>query len=217
MKREEILTRLSECGVVAVIRAPSAGVLVDIAKALLQGGVIGIEVTMSTPDAIGGIEKVAASLGDQVVVGVGTVLDAATCTAAINAGAQFVVSPVLIPEVIEATRMQEKVSVPGALSPTEILTAWSAGADVVKVFPATSMGPQYLRDLLAPLPFLRLTPTGGVSAKNAGDWIKAGAVMVGAGSTLVTKDAMAHGDWAAITRNACEFVQAVQMARTQQA
>jgi 2-dehydro-3-deoxyphosphogluconate aldolase/(4S)-4-hydroxy-2-oxoglutarate aldolase len=213
MQREEVLTRLSDCGVVAVIRAPSADVLVDIAKALHEGGVIGIEVTMSTPQAISAIEKVVHTCGRDVIVGVGTVLDAATCADAIHAGAEFVVSPVLDPAIVETTRRLGKVSVPGALTPTEIFTAWSAGADVVKIFPATSMGPQYIKDLLAPMPFLRLTPTGGVSAKNAADWIRAGAVMVGAGSTLVTKEAMAAGDWAAITRNSRDFVAAVKSAR----
>lgn len=213
MQREEVLTRLSDCGVVAVIRAPSADVLVDIAKALHEGGVIGIEVTMSTPQAISAIEKVVQTCGREVIVGVGTVLDAATCADAIHAGAEFVVSPVLDPAIVETTRRLGKVSVPGALTPTEIFTAWSAGADVVKIFPATSMGPQYIKDLLAPMPFLRLTPTGGVSAKNAADWIRAGAVMVGAGSTLVTKEAMAAGDWAAITRNSRDFVAAVKSAR----
>ncbi len=213
MKRETTLLRMVECGVVAVIRAQSAGQLLDIAKALMEGGVTGIEVTMSTPKAIAGIEKLSDVLGDKVVIGVGTVLDAATCSAAIGAGAEFVVSPVLCPAVVETTRKLGKVSIPGAFTPTEILTAWSAGADVVKVFPATSMGPQYIKDLLAPMPFLRLTPTGGVSAKNAGEWIKAGAVAVGAGSTLVTKEAMIQSDWAAITANAREFIGAVAAAR----
>ncbi len=213
MKREEVLTRLTECGVVAVIRAPSADLLVDIAKALLEGGVIGIEVTLSTPNAFVAIEKVVHTLGRDVIVGVGTVLDTGACAAAIHAGAEFVVSPVFDPAIVETTRRLGKVSVPGALTPTEILNAWSAGADVVKIFPAGGVGPQYIRDLLAPMPFLRLTPTGGVSAANATDWIRAGALMVGAGSTLVTKDAMANKDWAAITRNSREFVAAVRTAR----
>lgn len=213
MKRETTLLRLTECGVVAVIRAQSAGQLLDIAKALLEGGVTGIEVTMSTPKAIIGIEKLSDALGDKIVVGVGTVLDAATCSAAIHAGAEFVVSPVFCPAVVETTRKLGKVSIPGAFTPTEILTAWSTGADVVKVFPATAMGPQYIKDLLAPMPFLRLTPTGGVSAKNAGEWIKVGAVAVGAGSTLVTKEAMTHSDWAAITANGREFISAIAAAR----
>jgi len=214
MTREEVLTKLTQCGVVAVIRAPSADVLVDISKALVDGGVIGIEVTMSTPHAISAIEKVTAACGAQAVIGVGTVLDAATCADAIHAGAQFVVSPVLDTRIIDTTRRLGRVAIPGALTPSEIFTSWTAGADVVKIFPATSMGPQYIKDLLAPMPFLRLTPTGGVSAKNTGEWIKAGAVMVGAGSTLVTKEAIASKKWADITRNAHEFISAVNAARS---
>jgi len=214
MTREEVLTKLTQCGVVAVIRAPSADVLVDISKALVDGGVIGIEVTMSTPHAISAIEKVTAACGAQAVIGVGTVLDAATCADAIHAGAQFVVSPVLDTRIIDTTRRLGRVAIPGALTPSEIFTSWTAGADVVKIFPATSMGPQYIKDLLAPMPFLRLTPTGGVSAKNTGEWIKAGAVMVGAGSTLVTKEAIAGKKWADITRNAHEFISAVNAARS---
>jgi 2-dehydro-3-deoxyphosphogluconate aldolase / (4S)-4-hydroxy-2-oxoglutarate aldolase len=213
MKKDIVLQRLADCGVVAVIRAQSASQLQDIAKALIDGGVIGIEVTMSTPKAIQGIEKLVDTLGDKCVVGVGTILEPATCADAINAGAEFVVSPVLNPAVIETTRKLGKVSIPGAYTPTEILTAWTAGADIVKVFPATTLGPGYLKDLLAPMPFLKLTPTGGVDAKNAGDWIKAGAVAVGAGSSLVSKDALAKGEWAAITATAKQFVDAVKAAR----
>ncbi len=213
MNKETVLQRLAGCGVVAVIRAQSATQLHDIAKALIAGGVIGIEVTMSTPNAIQGIEKLVGLLGDTGIVGVGTVLDAATCNDAINAGAEFVVSPVLNPAVIETTRKHGKVSIPGAYTPTEILTAWNAGADVVKVFPATALGPQYIKDLLAPMPFLKITPTGGVDAKNAGEWIKAGAVAVGAGSSLISKEALTKGDWAAITANAKQFVDAVTAAR----
>jgi 2-dehydro-3-deoxyphosphogluconate aldolase / (4S)-4-hydroxy-2-oxoglutarate aldolase len=213
MNKESTLQRLTESGVIAVIRAASAGHLLDIAKALLAGGVISIEVTTSTPQAIQGIEKLVDALGDQAVIGVGTILDPTTCADAIHAGAAFVVSPVLNPAVIEVTRKLGKVSIPGAFTPTEILTAWSAGADVVKVFPATALGSQYLKDLLAPMPFLRLTPTGGVDAKNTADWIRAGAVAVGAGSSLVTKDALARGDWAAITANAKQFIEAVRTGR----
>jgi len=140
-------------------------------------------------------------------------LDSATCADAIHAGAQFVVSPIFEPQVVATTLRYGKISIPGAFTPTEIMQAWSAGADVVKVFPSTSLGPAYFKDLLAPLPQLRLTPTGGVDIKNAGDWIKAGAVFVGAGSALVTKDAMAKGDWTSITSNAKAFVAAVRAAR----
>jgi len=211
--KQQLIDQVAEAGVVAVIRAPSPDVLPDIARALLEGGVPAIEVTMTTPKAIRGIEKLADQLGDKAVIGDGTILDSATCADAIHAGAQFVVSPIFNPQVVATTLGYGKISIPGAFTPTEIMQAWSAGADVVKVFPSTSLGPAYFRDLLAPLPQLRLTPTGGVDIKNAGDWIKAGAVFVGAGSALVTKDAMAKGDWTSITSNAKAFVAAVRAAR----
>lgn len=213
MKKEVAFQKLSECGVAAVIRAQSAGQLQDIAKALIEGGVIGIEVTMSTPKAISGIEKLVDALGDKCVVGVGTILDAGTCADAIHAGAEFVVSPIMDPKIIETTRRLGKISMPGAYTPTEIFTAHTAGADVVKIYPGNMCGPGYVKDLLAPMPFLRLMPSGGVDAKNVADWIKAGAVMVGAGSSLVTKDAMSKGDWAAIAALAKQFVENVKAAR----
>ena len=211
--KEQSFQQMTDSGVVAVIRAPSQNVLLDIARALIEGGVPSIEVTMSTPKAIAGIEKLANELGDRAVVGVGTVIDAATCRDAIAAGAQFVVSPVFDPEIVATTRRYGKISIPGAFTPTEILRAWTAGADVVKVFPSTALGPQFFKDILAPLPQLKLTPTGGVDLKNAGDWIKAGAACIGVGSALVTRDAMAKGDWNNITIAARQFVEAVKFAR----
>ena len=211
--KEQYFNQIAESGVIAVIRAPAQEMLIDIANALLAGGVPAIEVTMSTPKAIAGIEMLADRLGDKCVVGVGTVLDAATAKDAIQAGAQFVVSPTFEPEIVETTRRYGKISVPGAFTPTEIMRAWGAGADVVKVFPSTALGPSYFKDILAPLPQLKLTPTGGVDLKNAGEWIKAGAVFLGAGSALVSKDAMAKKDWPAITNNAKAFVDAVRTAR----
>lgn len=211
--KDQIFSQMLSSGVVAVIRAQSKDQLKDIAAALIEGGVPSIEVTMSTPKAIAGIEMLADALGDKAIVGVGTVLDAATARDAIAAGAQFVVSPILDPEIIATTRRYGKISIPGAFTPTEILKAWTAGADVVKVFPSTSLGPTYFKDILAPLPQVRLTPTGGVDLKNAGDWIKAGAACLGAGSSLVTKDALSKSDWTSITANAKAFVQAVATAR----
>ena len=211
--KEQYFQQIADAGVIAVIRAPSKESLIDIAQALLAGGVPGIEVTMSTPKAIAGIEMLADQLGDKCVVGVGTVLDAATAKDAIQAGAQFVVSPMFEPEIVETTKRYGKISVPGAFTPTEIMRAWGAGADVVKVFPSTALGPSYFKDILAPLPQLKLTPTGGVDLKNAGEWIKAGAVFLGAGSALVSKDAMAKKDWSSITNNAKAFVDAVKTAR----
>ena len=131
----------------------------------------------------------------------------------IAAGAQFVLSPTFNPEIVATTRRYGKISVPGAFTPTEILNAWTCGADVVKVFPSTAIGPGYFKDILAPLPQLKLTPTGGVDLKNAGDWIKAGAVFLGVGSALVTKDALNTNDWKSITANAKAFVEAVKAAR----
>ena len=215
MKKELALQRLTDCGVVAVIRASSADQLKDIASALIEGGVIGIEVTMSTPKAISGIEKLVDTFGEKIVVGVGTVLDPGTAADAIHAGAEFVFSPVIDTRVIETTKRLGKAVIPGAYTPTEILNAWSAGADVVKVFPATTLGPGYFKDILAPMPFLKLTPTGGVDLKTAGEWIKAGAVCVGAGSSLVSKDACTKGDWAGITANAKAFVETIKAARAE--
>jgi 2-dehydro-3-deoxyphosphogluconate aldolase/(4S)-4-hydroxy-2-oxoglutarate aldolase len=211
--KEQYLNQITSSGVVAVIRAKSKDQLMDIAKALLAGGVPAIEVTMSTPKAIAGIEMLADALGDQAVVGVGTVIDAATCRDAIAAGAQFVVSPTFDAEIVATTKRYGKISIPGSFTPTEILRTWSAGADVVKVFPSTTLGPGYFKDILAPLPQLKLTPTGGVDLKNAGEWIKAGAACIGVGSALVSKEALAKNDWAAITSSAKAFVDAVQKAR----
>lgn len=211
--KEQVLARMCEAGVVAVIRAKSKDQLVGITEALLASGVPSIEVTTSTPDAIAGIAMLCEKFGDRAIVGVGTVLDAATAERAMAAGAQFVVSPISDPQIIGVTLKRGRISIPGAFTPTEIYRAWMAGADVVKVFPATSLGPQFFRDILAPLPQLKLTPTGGVDAKNTGEWIKAGAVCVGAGSALVSKAALEKNDWNAITQAAKAFVEAVRQAR----
>jgi 2-dehydro-3-deoxyphosphogluconate aldolase / (4S)-4-hydroxy-2-oxoglutarate aldolase len=197
--KQQTLDRMSDSGVVAVIRAPHPDVLVPLTEALVAGGVLSIEVTMSTPKAI---------------VGVGTVIDAATAADAMRAGAQFVVSPITDARIIETVIRQGKVIVPGAFTPTEIVNAWTLGGDVIKVFPSTALGPNYFKDILAPLPQLKLTPTGGVDLKNVGQWIKAGAVCVGVGSALVTKDAMANKDWPGIQHAAKQFTDAVKAARS---
>lgn len=211
--KDQFLKQIADAGVVAVIRAHSKDQLVGIAESLLAGGVPAIEVTMSTPNAIAGIEMLANRFGDTAVLGVGTVMNAATAEDAIAAGAQFVVSPMFDEKVVAAAQKLGKIVIPGAFTPTEILRAWVAGADVVKVFPSTGLGPQYFKDLLAPLPQLRLTPTGGVDVKNAGDWIRAGAVFVGAGSSLISKDALAGNDWTSVTANAKAFVETIRAAR----
>ena len=211
--KDEVLQSITHTGIVAIIRADSPEALVEVSQALLAGGIPAIEITMTTPKAIAAIERVADALGDKAVIGVGTVLDAATCRDAIAAGAEFVISPHTDYTVIETTRRYGKVSMPGAYTPTEIVNAWTAGADVVKVFPATTLGPGYIKDLLAPLPMLRLTPTGGVDVKNVDQWIKAGAAAVGVGSNLVSKEALAKKDFASITHSARAFVEAIRAAR----
>jgi 2-dehydro-3-deoxyphosphogluconate aldolase/(4S)-4-hydroxy-2-oxoglutarate aldolase len=211
--KEQTLVEMTAAGVVAVIRAPSKDSLLPITEALVAGGIPSIEVTMSTPKAIAGIEMLADKYGDKAIIGVGTVLDAATARDAIAAGARFVVSPITDPETIATTIRYGAISIPGAFTPTEIVRAWTLGGDVVKVFPSTALGPQFFKDLLAPLPQLKLTPTGGVDVKNAGDWIRAGAACIGVGSALLPKEAIKDGKWEAISAAARTFVDAVAAAR----
>jgi 2-dehydro-3-deoxyphosphogluconate aldolase/(4S)-4-hydroxy-2-oxoglutarate aldolase len=206
----EILNRLMQGKVVAVVRLDSGEQLVNVAEALKAGGIATIEFTVSTPGAIDMIKEASSRFGDEVLMGAGTVLDPETARAAILAGAEFIVTPTLNPATIELCRRYGKPIVPGALTPTEILTAWEAGADMVKVFPASSMGPGYLKAVLAPLPQLRLVPTGGISAGNAAEYLKAGAVALGVGGKLVDKAAVAGGDWQTITTEAQRLIAAVR-------
>jgi 2-dehydro-3-deoxyphosphogluconate aldolase/(4S)-4-hydroxy-2-oxoglutarate aldolase len=206
--RQSILDRLVAGRLVAIIRTDSGEHLVDIARALAAGGIRCMEVTLTTPGALAGISRIARELGDSILVGVGTVLDARACRDAIDAGAEFVVSPGFEEAVHATTKEMGKVSIPGALTPTEILRAWTAGADLVKVFPSASFGPGYIRELRAPLPHVKLMPTGGIDVSNLCEWFKAGATCVGVGSALVTKDAVAQKDWPAITDKARSFIRA---------
>lgn len=211
--RAQVLHAMYEDGVVAVVRVESSSALAEAARALCDGGVRCIEITMTTPNALHVIEQVSREMSDRSFIGVGTVLDVETARAAILAGACFVVCPVLNPDVIELCRRYSVMVVPGAFTPTEILSAWQAGADVVKVFPATALGPQYFKDVLAPLPQVRLSPTGGVNLDNTADFIRAGAVAVGVGSSLVKKQDIADQNWQALTDRAQQFVQTVRQAR----
>lgn len=212
--RQATLNDLFNVGVIAVIRADSGEQLVNVCRALSAGGVRACEITMTTPGALEAIAAASRALGDAALVGAGSVLDAATARAAILAGARFVFSPVLDREVIEMAHRYDCVAVPGALTPTEILTAWSAGADVVKVFPANHFGPQYLKDLHGPMPQVKLTPTGGVDLTTAADWIKAGAVAIGVGSSLVKKDLVSSGRWDDLSGLARQYVELVAQARS---
>jgi 2-dehydro-3-deoxyphosphogluconate aldolase/(4S)-4-hydroxy-2-oxoglutarate aldolase len=211
--RRIVLDRLLSTGVVAVIRADSGKQLVEVCRALARGGVSACEITMTTPGALDAIAQASRELGDEALIGAGSVLDAATARAAILAGARFVFSPVLDVGTIEMAHRYDCVAVPGALTPTEILAAWSAGADIVKVFPANHFGPQYLRDIHGPMPQIKLTPTGGVDLNTAADWINAGAVAVGVGSSLVKKDLLAGGKWDDLAALARQYVDAVAAAR----
>jgi 2-dehydro-3-deoxyphosphogluconate aldolase / (4S)-4-hydroxy-2-oxoglutarate aldolase len=211
MKKDAILSKIKSEKVVALIRADSPDGLLDCAKALAEGGLTSIELTMTTPGAIRMLEKASAELPD-FLFGLGTVLDAETARVGILAGAKFIVTPALRPDVITLCR---RYSVPifcGAFTPTEILNAWEAGADAAKVFPAEFFGPSYIKSVKAPLPHVDLVPTGGVNADNVGDFLKAGATATAAGSSLVEARALKEKNWAAITAKAKAFVAAVAAA-----
>lgn len=211
--RTATLQLIERTGVVAVIRLEDPGVIRDVCDALAAGGVRALEVTMTVPKAVSLIEQLSASLTGDFAVGAGTVLDPETARQVILAGARFVVGPVFKPAIIEMGHRYHVPVMPGCFSPTEILAAWDAGADIVKVFPATALGPGFFKDVRGPLPHLRLMPTGGVTRDNAGEWIKAGAVAIGVGTALVDKAAVKARRFDAIANNARHFVTAVQHAR----
>lgn len=198
---------------IAVIRLDDLSAAVPLARALAAGGVTTLEFTYTNRAAGTAIDETRAALGDEVTIGAGTILDAETARAALLAGAQFVVTPTTRPATIELCRRYTVPVICGALTPTEILTAWESGADYVKVFPASLGGPAYLKDLLAPLPQLKLIPTGGVSEANAAAFLQAGAVALAVGGELVKRDEVARRDWAALTTRARRFHAIVAAAR----
>ncbi len=212
-RRSEYMQIMAETGVVAVLRANSSNQLMDIISALKAGGVKAMEITMTTPNALAAISEASEKFKEEVIVGVGSVLDGETARAAILAGAEFVVSPVFNREMVSLCKRYSKIVVPGAFTPTEILTAWEAGADVVKVFPATKLGPAFFKDVKGPLPQVKLTPTGGVDLNTTPEFIKNGAEFVGAGSKLIDKKAVKEGNWKAITEKAEKFIEAVKAGR----
>jgi len=212
-RRAAVVEQVEALGVVAVIRMKDPAKLRAVVDALIEGGVRALEVTMTVPGAVGLIRELAPLLPEGFLFGAGTVTNAETARDVIEAGAMFVVSPVFRPEVIAACHAQDVAAMPGCFSPTEILAAHEAGADVVKVFPATSLGPQFIRDVRAPLPQVKLMPTGGVSLDNAHDWIRAGAAAVGIGSALVDAKAIEDGRFDLITANARRVVANVASAR----
>ena len=210
MSREKHLERVLDCGIVAVVRFSDPGPLVEVVKALAEGGVTVAEVTFTVPNALEVIREARRQLGDRVLLGAGTVLDPETARAALLAGAEFIVAPTVNLDVIRVCRRYDKLVMPGAFTPTEILTAWEAGADIVKVFPADVVGPAFFKALRGPLPQVKLMPTGGVDLTNAAEFLKAGAVCLGVGGQLVDPKLVAAGDFARITALAKQYVEIVQ-------
>jgi 2-dehydro-3-deoxyphosphogluconate aldolase/(4S)-4-hydroxy-2-oxoglutarate aldolase len=213
MRRDQTAQWIERTGLIAIVRLESSAELVRVAKAIAAGGASVIEFTMTTPGALRTIEASTLELGGEVLIGAGTVLDPETARAAILAGAEFIVAPTLNPRVIEMAHRYDKVVVPGAFTPTEILTAWESGADFVKVFPAEFGGPAYLKAVRAPLPQVRMIPVGGVSLETAEAFVRAGAAALGVGSNLVDRKAVAEGRLAQLTTNARALQDAVRKAR----
>jgi 2-dehydro-3-deoxyphosphogluconate aldolase/(4S)-4-hydroxy-2-oxoglutarate aldolase len=214
MPRSTPLQQVLDAGVVAVVRSPDWQQLVEVARALVDGGVTVMEITFSVPNALEVIRQVRSALGERILLGAGTVLDPETARAALLAGAEFIVAPTLNLEVIRLCRRYDKLVMPGAFTPTEILTAWEAGADIVKVFPADVGGPEYLKALRGPLPQIRLMPTGGVDLSTAAAFLKAGACCLGVGGQLVEPRAVAERNFDRIRELARQYVNVVKQART---
>ena len=211
--RKDATAAIERAGIVAVIRIKDPGKLQAVVDAIAEGGIRALEVTMTVPGAIELIADLAPRMPPSFLLGAGTVLDAETAIKVIDAGARFIVSPVFRRDVIAACHSRDVAVTPGCFTPTEILDAWDAGADIVKVFPATALGPGYIKDVRAPLPHVKLMPTGGVTLDNAGDWITAGAVAVGVGSALTDAKAIEAGKFDVLRANAERIVRSVRAAR----
>jgi 2-dehydro-3-deoxyphosphogluconate aldolase/(4S)-4-hydroxy-2-oxoglutarate aldolase len=211
---KEVQQRLEAAGIIPVLRARSAKEAMGVVEAMVAGGITVMEVTMTVPGAIDVLRELKRSYGDKLLLGSGTVTDGAECVATIEAGAEFVVSPSLHMDVVSETKARDKVSLPGALTPTEVITAWRAGADFVKVFPCSAMGgASYLKSLKAPFPFLRLVPTGGVTLQTAAGFLEAGASALGVGADLVNIAAIAEGKPEVITNSAKAYLEVVARTR----
>jgi 2-dehydro-3-deoxyphosphogluconate aldolase / (4S)-4-hydroxy-2-oxoglutarate aldolase len=211
---QQILSFITEIGIVPVVRTPSAESAIRSIEAIYRGGVRAAEVTMTVPGAIRALEKVADQFGDKIMLGAGTVLDPETARACMLAGAQFFVTPTLKLSTIEMAKRYSKVICPGALTPTEILTAWEAGADVVKVFPANALGgPKYIRALKGPLPHIQMIPTGGVNLETAGEFLKAGACAVAVGSELVDAKLIRENRYEEMEQRARQYLDCISRTR----
>ena len=218
MTAQQILAFITEIGLVPVVRTPSAESAIRSIEAIHRGGVRAAEITMTVPGAIKALEKLADQFGDKLVLGAGTVLDPETARICMLAGAQFFVTPTLKLSTIEMAKRYSKVICPGALTPTEVLTAWEAGADVVKVFPANAMGgPKYIKALKGPLPHIQMIPTGGVNLETAGEFLKAGACAVAVGGELVDAKLIKEGRYDEMEARARQYLQAIATARAEMA
>ena len=213
MSKLEILRKIEKSGMIAVIRLKGNENFDRIINCLADSGVHAIEITMTTPNAVELIREYSKKYSGEFIFGSGTVLDTETATKVINAGAEFVVSPILDLDIIKKTNEFDKPIFPGAYTPTEIFTAWNNGADIVKVFPATTLGPGFLKDIHGPLPAIKLTPTGGVSLENAAEFMRAGAVCLGVGTALLDKKMIANEQWKALSEHAKKFKAEVERGR----
>jgi len=212
--KDKALAHLRAVGLIPIVRAPSPEDALHAAEAIIEGGIDIAEITMTVPNAIRVMERVAEKFGDKVLLGAGTILDSETCRAALLAGAEFIVTPALDVRVIETAHRYSKACIPGALTPTEIVTAWQAGADMVKIFPAGPVGgAKYIKALRGPFPHIDFVPTGGVNLETTPEFIKAGAAAVAVGGELVELKALREGKLEVIAANARKFVEAVRVAR----
>jgi 2-dehydro-3-deoxyphosphogluconate aldolase/(4S)-4-hydroxy-2-oxoglutarate aldolase len=211
--KEQIITQLTQPGVIAVVRVSQRSQVIPVCEALAAGGVHALEITLTVPDAIGAIREASTHFGGKALLGVGSVLSAAQAEAAIDAGAEFVVSPIGKAEIATVARAAAKPVVLGAYTPTEAQTAYEAGADFIKLFPAEELGPNYIKALRAPMPHLQIIPTGGVTLRNIGDFFKAGCPAVGVGSSLLSRELIDRGNWRELACRAGEFVTAALAAR----
>jgi len=202
MSKAETLQKLVENGVFAVIRMTDSKKLMKVIEAVSLGGVKNIEITMTVPNAVEIIRELSKNNSGDSIIGAGTVLTKEDAKAVIEAGAKFVVSPIMNPEVIATCKELDTPCMPGCYTPTEVIAGWKAGGDIIKVFPATTLGPRYFKDLLAPFPYLKLMPTGGVSITNVGEWVNAGALTVAIGGDLLDKKVIADENWEALTQRA---------------
>lgn len=210
MSREDNMRRVLGCGIVAVVRSAESAPLVDVCRALVEGGVDVAEITFTVPDALDVLKATRKALGDRMLLGAGTVLDPETARAAFLAGAEYIVSPTLDTEVIAMARRYGKLVMPGCFTPTEILKAWQAGADIIKVFPAEVVGPAYFKAVRGPLPQVRMMPTGGVDLNTAASFLEAGACCLGIGSQLIDPKAVAARKFELITEKAAKYREIVK-------